>query len=55
MEYKREVENIIDYLGFIAGLFDLLMFFVLFFAGSYLQFISKLKWIEDLYEIEVMK
>jgi hypothetical protein len=36
MLHKREVENIIDYLGYIAGLFDLFMMFVFFFAGSFL-------------------
>ena len=55
MEHRREVMQIIDYLGFIAGLFDLLMWFVFFFVGSYLAFISRVKWIEDLYKVGLEK
>lgn len=41
-----------DYLGSIAGVFDLLMYFVFFVFGSYIDFLSRVKWIKANYRFE---
>ena len=41
-----------DFLGYIAGLYELLIFISLFIFGGYIDFSSKILWIQSLYDIE---
>ena len=55
MEHSREVKQIEDYLGSLAGLFDLFVAIISFFIGKYCDFMSKLSWVENLYTFKVTK
>ena len=41
-----------DFLGNIAGLYELLNCICLFIFGGYIDFSTKIRWIKCLYEIE---
>lgn len=49
MLHDREVNQLEDFLGSIAGVYDLLMYFIFFVFGSYIDFISRVKWIKSRY------
>lgn len=46
MLHDREVNQLEDFLGSIAGVYDLLMYFIFFVFGSYIDFLSRVKWIK---------
>ena len=50
--HTREVIQLEEYLGSIAGMFDLIMYFILIFFGSYINFMSRVKWIKSLYKFK---
>ena len=50
--HDREVIQLEDFLGMIAGVYDLLMYFIFFVFGSYIDFISRVKWIKLRYRFE---
>lgn len=52
IEHLREVLQLESYLGSIAGMYDLLMYFIFFVFGSYIDFISRVKWIRGRYRFE---
>lgn len=47
--HDREVFQLEDYLGAIAGVYDLLMYFIFFIFGSYIDFLARVKWIKARY------
>ena len=52
MEHTREVMQLEDFVGRLAGIYDLLMYFFMFFFGSYINVVSKTKWIKNRYFVE---
>lgn len=50
--HEREVIQFEDFLGGIAGLFDLIILFVMFFLGDYIDFLSKVRWIKKFYRFK---
>jgi hypothetical protein len=49
MEHEREVIQLEEFLGSIAGMYDLIMYFIFFMFGQYIDFIARVKWIKALY------
>lgn len=48
--HEREVVQIEDFLADIAGVYDVIMFTIIFFFGNYINFLSKTKWIKQRYK-----
>lgn len=48
--HEREVIQLEDFLGSIAGMYDLIMYFICFFFGSYIDFVARVKWIKLRYK-----
>lgn len=49
MEHEREVIQASDFLGNIAGMYDLIMYVIAAIFGKYIDFMAKVKWIKELY------
>ena len=49
VSYEREVIRWEEYLGGIAGMFDLLLLIVTFISGSFIEYLTILKWIKAFY------
>lgn len=47
--HDRDVIQLEDFLGAIAGLYDLLMYAIFFVFGSYIDFVARVKWIKARY------
>lgn len=47
--HEREVIQFEEFLGNVAGMYDLLMFFVVCLLGGYIDFVARVKWIKKLY------
>lgn len=48
-EHEREVIQMEEFLGTIAGMYDLLMYGLLFIFGDYINFVARVKWIRANY------
>lgn len=49
MKHERVVIQFENFLGDIAGVYDLLMLFFMFIFGDYIDFIGKVKWVKRRY------
>lgn len=47
--HEREVIQFEEFLGNIAGIYDLLMFFIITLLGGYIEFAANVKWIKKFY------
>jgi len=52
MEHNREVIQVDEFLGGVAGMYDLLMYLIFFVFGQYISFLSKVKWMKSRYLFE---
>ena len=50
--YEREVTKFEEYLGGIAGMYDLLLLFDIFIFGNFINYLTNLKWIKAFYKFE---
>ena len=49
MLHEREVMQFEDYLGAIAGVYEVLMYFIFIFFGSYIDFMARVRLIKTRY------
>lgn len=49
MEHEREVIQLEEFLGSIAGMYDLIMYAIFFIFGSYIDFMARVKWVRASY------
>lgn len=49
MNHEREVIQFEEFLGNVAGIYDLIMFFVVTLLGGYIDFNARVKWVKKFY------
>jgi len=52
MEHEREVIQLDEFLGAVAGVYDLMMYAIFFIFGQYISYLSKVKWIKSRYHFQ---
>lgn len=52
MMHERVVIQFEDFLGSIAGIYDMLILFFMYFFGDYIDFIGRVKWVKRRYRFK---
>jgi len=55
MEHTRQVMDLEDFFAKIAGVYDILIYFFMLIFGTYINILSKTKWIKNRYFVEFEK